>query len=331
VALTRPVPTRPVHSATVPTHPAVRPPRRVRTVAAVAAAVATVLLAGCSSGAAAPAPTSPAPTTTTVPPTTTSTTEQPGWTPVSSVGGAVAVDTQSATQADGHVVTVFRFRSGRTHVGLHVGSTDPPRGTAVVAADSGSAVGPDETASLLAAFNGGFESTAGAGGFELNGQVLLPLQAGYASLVIDTDGVGHVGVWGQGLPTPGEQVASVRQNLPPLVVGGQPSPNIADVSAWGATLGGGAAVARSALGEDASGDLLYAGSMSAEPSDIAAALVSAGAVTAMELDINPEWVQIAVSATPGGPLSTGVPGQNRPADQYQVGWTRDFVTVLAAG
>jgi hypothetical protein len=24
-----------------------------------------------------------------------------------------------------------------------------------------------------------------------------------------------------------------------------------------------------------------------------------------------------------------IPGQNRPADQYQVGWNRDFVTVLA--
>jgi len=125
-------------------------------------------------------------------------------------------------------------------------------------------------------------------------------------------------------------VASVRQNLPPLVVGGQPSPAVADVATWGATLGGGAAVARSALGEDASGNLLYAADMSALPSDLAGALVSVGSVTAMELDINPEWVQIAVAAAPGGPLSAGVPGQNRPADQYQVGWTRDFVTVLAA-
>jgi hypothetical protein len=299
------------------------------------AVTVALLLAGCSSGVAVPspptaAPTTAAPTTTTAPPTTTSTTEQPGWTPVSSVGATVAVDTRSVTQPDGRAVTVFRFRSGSTHVGLHVGTADPPRGNAVVSADSGPAIGPDETASLLAAFNGGFESGAGAGGFELNGQVLVPLRDGYASLVVDTDGMGHVGVWGQGLPTAGEQVASVRQNLPPLVVGGQPSPAVADVAAWGATLGGGAAVARSALGEDASGNLLYAADMSALPSDLAGALVSVGSVTAMELDINPEWVQIAVAAAPGGPLSAGVPGQNRPADQYQVGWTRDFVTVLAA-
>jgi len=313
-----------------PTPRAAAPRRRaVHTVGAAALATTGLLLAGCSSGTAAPATT--AATTTTVPPTTTTTTEQPGWTVVSRVNGAIAVDSESVTEPTGHTVTIFRFRAGHTHVGLHVGSSDPPRGSAVVSADSGSVVGPNETAALLAAFNGGFEASAGAGGFELNGQVLLPLQAGYASLVIDTDGTGHVGVWGQGVPAKGEQVASVRQNLTPLVAAGQPSPTIADVPAWGATLGGGSAVARSALGEDQAGDLLYAGSMTSLPSDLAGALVSAGTVTAMELDINPEWVQIAVAPAPGAPLTTGIPGQNRPASQYVAGWSRDFVTVLAAG
>lgn len=287
---------------------------------------AGLALAGCSSGAAAPAT-----TTTTVPPTTTTTTEQPGWTVVSRANGAIAVDSETVTEPTGHTVTIYRFRAGQTHEALHVGSSDPPRGSAVVSADSGSVIGPNETASLLAAFNGGFETSAGAGGFELNGQVLLPLQPGYASLVIDADGTGHVGVWGQSVPTKGEQVASVRQNLPPLVVGSQPSPNIANIAAWGATLGGGSAVARSALGEDSSGNLLYAASMAALPSDLAGAMVSASTVTAMELDINPEWVQIAVAPSPGGPLATGITGQNRPANQYVVGWSRDFVTVLAAG
>lgn len=49
----------------------------------------------------------------------------------------------------------------------------------------------------------------------------------------------------------------------------------------------------------------------------------------MELDINPEWVQLDTARRPGGPLASAVPGQNRPADQYLVGWTRDFITVLA--
>ena len=83
------------------------------------------------------------------------------------------------------------------------------------------------------------------------------------------------------------------------------------------------------MGIDARGNILYAGSMSALPSDLARALVSAGAVTAMELDINPEWVQADTAPSPGGPLSAAVPDQHRPADQYLSGWTRDYVTVLA--
>jgi hypothetical protein len=89
-------------------------------------------------------------------------------------------------------------------------------------------------------------------------------------------------------------------------------------------------VARSALGENAAGDLIYAGAMSATPADLAAALVHAGARTAMELDINPEWVQLDVAPRPGRGLRAVIPGQVRPADQYLVGWTRDFITVLAA-
>ena len=289
-------------------------------------------LAGCSQGSPSsntppPKVTGPKTTTTTVPATTT-TTEQPGWTPVSTVNGSIAVDQKTITGSDGGTITVVRFRAGRVRFNLHVGSTDPPTGSATIGQDAGSAIGSGETPLLLAAFNGGFESNTGAGGFELNGQVLLPLLAGMASLVIDANGAGHVGVWGQNTPTPGEQVVSVRQNLSPLVAGGQPSPAIDNVGAWGATLGGGTTVARSSLGEDSGGNLLYAAGMHSLPKDLASALIDSGSVTAMELDINPEWVQLAFAALPGLALATAIPGQARPANQFQVGWTRDFVTVL---
>ncbi|HEV3366350.1 MAG TPA: hypothetical protein VG054_02720 [Acidimicrobiales bacterium] len=249
---------------------------------------------------------------------------------MSTVNGAIAVDTQSVTEETGHVVTVFRFRTGQTRFGLHVGSSDPPTGAATVFRDNGSSIGPDEAPTLVAAFNGGFKANSGAGGFELNGQVLIPLVAGTASLVIDTSGVARVGVWGRDLPAPGEQVSSVRQNLAALVIAGQPAAQIADIGAWGSTLGGGAAVARSSLGEDTAGNLVYAASMQAVPGDLAGALIGAGVVRGMQLDINPQWVQLATAPTPGAPLVAGIPGQNRPGNQYQVGWTRDFVTVLSA-
>jgi hypothetical protein len=266
--------------------------------------------------------------TTTVPQTTT-TTEQPGWTVVSTEPSGIAVDERTVTGPTGGQVTMVRFRSGRATFDLHAGSTDPPGSSALVPADRGSTIAADEAALLLAAFNGGFNTTSGAGGFELQGQVLDPLQSGVASFVIDANGVARIGVWGQSVPTPGEQVASVRQNLPPLVVNGQPSSTVGVVGDWGATLGGGAAVARSAVGEDAQGNIIYVGGMSLVPADLAAALVAGGAVTGMELDINPEWVQFDAAANVGGPLSALLPGQSRPADQYQVGWTRDFFTVVA--
>ncbi|HUY66759.1 MAG TPA: hypothetical protein VMV06_08070 [Acidimicrobiales bacterium] len=295
---------------------------------------AVLVVAGCTSvarGSSAPTKAAVPPSTTvaTIRPTTTTTAEEPGWTPVSLVNGAIAVDRRSSPQSTGDVITTFRFRVGLTRFNLHAGSSDPPTGAAMVAPDNGSTIGPHEAPLLLAAFNGGFKANAGVGGFELNGQVLVPLVPGAASLVIDTSGAARVGIWGQGVPVPGEQVASVRQNLTTLVNAGRPSPRIADIGAWGSTVGGVAAVARSALGEDAAGNLIYSAGMQALPLDLTNALVSAGATVAMQLDINPEWVQLASAPAPGAPLAAGIPGQNRPADQYQVGWTRDFVTVLA--
>ena len=227
---------------------------------------------------------------------------------------------------DGSVVTVATF-SGPVTYALHDGSLDP--GLAAGRVKAGPAVHGAERKRLLAAFNGGFKLSAGVGGYEQEGHVASPLRRGLASLVIDRSGRARMGVWGHGLPAPGEAVSSVRQNLPPLLLNGRPTPAAADWGLWGATLGGGEFVARSALGQDAAGDLLFAGSMSASPEDMAVALARAGARIAMELDINPEWVQLDVASRPGGPLRVAIPGQNRPANQFLVGWARDFFAVLA--
>jgi len=228
--------------------------------------------------------------------------------------------------ADGTVITLARF-SGTVTYRLHSGSSDPG-GAALGVVQAGPAVPTWEQHTLLAAFNGGFLTSTGSGGYEQEGHVIVPLRTGLASLVIDTAGHAQLGVWGYGLPLPGTAVYSVRQNLDPLVSGGRLSNSAADWPIWGATLGGGEFVARSALGQTAAGDLVYAGSMSTSPADLAAALISAGVVSAMELDINPEWVQLDVASQPGGQLTAAIPGQNRPADQYLAGWSRDFITVL---
>jgi hypothetical protein len=299
-----------------------------------------LLLAGCSSTtrlAGRAIPVRAAPTTTssssTEPPTTTTTTapEEPGWSTLSTGPHGIAVDERVYPQSDGAQVVVVRFLRGHVNYSLHIGSQDPPTGGAVIGPQSGPAVSAAEQPLLLACFNGGFKATAGVGGTTSGGTALVPLRAGTASLVLDTTGAAQLGVWGSTVPTPGEQVASVRQNLPPLVLNGRPTADVGTWQDWGATLGGGPTVARSALGQDAAGNLLFAGSMHAVPLDLATALVSAGAATAMELDINPGQVQVDTAATPGAPLAAQIPGQIRPADQCQAGWTRDFITVLSVG
>jgi hypothetical protein len=229
------------------------------------------------------------------------------------------------TSGDGSLVTLATFRGPVEYV-LHDGSEDPyvPSGEL----RDTSAVTGTERHRLLAAFNGGFKMNAGAGGYEQEGHVISPLRRGLASLTIDRSGRAAIGVWGRGLPARGESVYSVRQNLQPLVLDGKPTDAAYDWGLWGVTLGGGEYVARSALGEDADGDLIYAGSMSTTPYDLAQALARSGARTAMELDINPAWVQLDVASRPGGALRAEVYRQYRPADQYLYGWTRDFVTVL---
>jgi hypothetical protein len=238
----------------------------------------------------------------------------------------VWVTLSTVTSADGSTITVATFH-GPVQFVLHNGSFEPGNKAGPVLA--GPKVTLSERSRLLAAFNGGFEIKSHAGGYEQEGHVAWPLRAGLASLVIDQAGQARIGVWGQDVPVPGQPVYSVRQNLWLLVSNGQPTPESALWWRWGATIRGQENVARSALGETATGQFIYAASMSTNPADLAQALVQSGAQVAMELDINPQWVQLDTAAMPGGPLLAKVPGQHRPATQYLTGWTRDFIAVLA--
>jgi hypothetical protein len=238
----------------------------------------------------------------------------------------VWVTITTVTTADGSKVTVGTFH-GPVQFVLHNGSYEPGKQAGNVVA--GNKVTFPERSRLLAAFNGGFELKSHAGGYEQEGHVAWPLRPGMASLVIDQAGQARIGVWGQDVPLPGQPAYSVRQNLWLLVSNGQPTAESSMWSRWGGTVGGQEYVARSALGETATGQFMYAASMSTTPADLAQALAQSGAKVAMELDINPQWVQLDAAPVPGGPLRAEVPGQHRPASQYLTGWTRDFIAVLA--
>jgi len=188
---------------------------------------------------------------------------------------------------------------------------------------------------LVAAFNSGFRESYGAGGFVQGGRVGWRLHRGAASVVIYKDGTADIGAWRHGVPAPGRSVAAVRQNLGLLIDRGR-VPSSVDRCiklCWGDPLHEQPIVARSGLGIGADGELLWAAGHDLSVRALADALVGAGAVRAMELDINPRWVAGYVYAHHGrgaglGPVSL-VPGQTGIPGQFLQPYFRDFFSVLA--
>ena len=99
-----------------------------------------------------------------------------------------------------------------------------------------------------------------------------------------------------------------------------------------------AASDRSGVGITADGALVYVGSPGLNITDLANLLVRAGAVRAMELDINTDWVNYSVYKpdTPNGPASGTngtelLPGMTGTPERYfEPWWARDFFTMSAA-
>lgn len=186
---------------------------------------------------------------------------------------------------------------------------------------------------LVAAFNGGFRLSTGAGGFEAYGHIAIPLRDGLGSIVTYSDGTTDIGSWQREVPAAGKHVVSVRQNLSLLVDHGAPAPDVGCLSCWGATLGGIPDPARSGLGITAEDNLVWVGAEKLTSLGLARALIAAGAVRAVELDINPEWVAGYFYGHRGGrgPLApvAALPSQRGIPGQFLAPWSRDFFAILA--
>ena len=226
-------------------------------------------------------------------------------------------------------VAMLSFKQPALQLRLHSGTTD----AGTVGWRYGPVIAGLERKRLVAAFNGGFRLSVGVGGFESFGRTAAPLGDGLGSVVTYIDGTTDIGSWHHEVPASGRTVASVRQNLPLLIDHGTAASTLDCVSCWGATLGGVIDPARSALGIQANGHLIWAGAEHATVSTITDALLSAGVVRAVELDINPEWVAGYLYGHGGGagPLATVpvVPGQQGIPGQFLEPWSRDFFTIAA--
>jgi hypothetical protein len=101
-------------------------------------------------------------------------------------------------------------------------------------------------------------------------------------------------------------------------------------SLWGATLGNAVRVWRSGVGIDARGNLIYAAADIQTADSLAQILQRAGAVRAMELDINYEWTTFNYYGTFGaGDPAKLLAGMSRPSTRYLSPDDRDFFAVYA--
>lgn len=193
---------------------------------------------------------------------------------------------------------------------------------------AGASVPPSERADVIAAFNSGFRMADSRGGFYLGGRTAGTMRDNAATVVFDNDGSVKLGKWGSDVG-PGPDVFAARQNLDLIVDEGQVNWKIDDNSGnrWGATIGNALYVARSGLGITADGALVYAAGPRLTAATLAQLLIRAGAVRAMELDINPTWT-IFVHYTNTADNSVAdklLDSMQRPATTYDSTSSRDFI------
>jgi hypothetical protein len=205
---------------------------------------------------------------------------------------------------------------------LAPGASDPGGGPWPV----GASLPPGQRGDVVAAFNSAFRMVDSRGGFYLAGKTVGTMRDGAATIVFYNDGSVQVGEWNRHVKmTP--EVLGARQNLDLIVDDGRVSRLINDNSGnrWGATLGNDLYVWRSGVGITATGALVYATGPRLSAATLAQLLVRAGAIRAMELDINPSWT-IFVHYGEGGTNPTKLlSGMQRPATLYDTVNSRDFI------
>jgi Phosphodiester glycosidase len=231
-------------------------------------------------------------------------------------------------QHTSYLVGVVLMNQKLVRMALHPGYRVP--------GDSGSPVPsqvpPAQRDALLATFNSGFTMADANGGYWQNGKTVVPLTSGAASMVLYKNG--HVDVLRWTGATPGPDVAAVRQNLGMLVDHGTISPDVNSTTTrtWGKTVGNATYVWRSAVGIRKDGTLIFVVGASMSVPTLAKIMHDAGAVRAMELDINKAWTNFITYSHPG--KGVAVPrmltkDEHPNPYRYLQPSSRDFVAVLA--
>jgi hypothetical protein len=219
------------------------------------------------------------------------------------------------------VAGVAWIDAGRTHLAYVPGLAEPPPPL--------SHRGPSEVPGALrrrvvATFNGGFPLETSNAGLIYRGRVREAMVNGIATVVEYRDGRVDIVRWHQGPGAPAD-VWFAKQNLPPIVYEGRLNPKLSDGPEWGETVNNAVRVWRSGLGIDSRGNLIYAAANDQTVESLAEILRRAGAVRALELDINEDWTSFISYSRPGAASPANLlPEMLRPADRYLTPDERDF-------
>jgi hypothetical protein len=185
---------------------------------------------------------------------------------------------------------------------------------------------------LLAAFNAAFAMRDSRGGFYDFGRTVGSLNRNAASLVIYRDGHVNVGAWGREVSM-SPDVMTVRQNLALIIDHGRPAAGLQQnwQNQWGATIGNAKYVWRTSLGVTSNGDLVFVTGDRLSAATLADLLRRAGAVRAMELDINPYWTSFVLYRNAAGDRIERnlLPDMVRSPARYDTTSLRDFIALYA--
>lgn len=250
------------------------------------------------------------------------------WQPIEKTGAGdaiVATFVRPDSQHTRYLAGVTCIRQDLAAFTLHPG-TQVPGGSGWAQPPTIAGVGAGR---LLATFNSGFLMADSHGGFWMDGKASGQLVKGQASMVFTSDGRLDVRSWEGG--TPGVGISAVRQNLVLLVDNSQITPAVqqADSGAFGKTLGDTTFVWRSGIGIRADGSIVTVHGNALSVKTLAQLLQQAGAVRAMQLDINRDWTSYIYYRHAGSSLHPKklTSDQVRPAQRYLQQSTRDFVAV----
>lgn len=203
------------------------------------------------------------------------------------------------------------LKPGQTAIHLVCGTQEPrPGGTGTIPAG--------DRRSVVLAFSGGFKYRHDLGGMALDGKLLRPMRAGMGTFVLFRDGTVKVGKWGRDWKALTPQMRDARQGLMLVDRGAFCYRTPFNIYAQD----GKTYVRRSALGLTRRGEMVYATGDALSAGGLARAMIAAGVVSAVHLEMNCSRVLCGVPRTRNGKL-TFAPLTPRCCDPRSLAGRRD--------